>query len=1268
MGKQHALKRRKRSAKAHFAARRWHLPHLMVAAGILVALAASVPVGAYLKASVLLAQTTCPAGETGTPPSCSGATSGGGTQTQACPSGTTGTYPNCTPVNTVQCPGETSPMHPTGFQCPQPTNTVQCPGETSPMHPTGFICPTAGTTGTQTGTTGTYMCNGVMIPNTQSCTQTGTQSESQMQAGCLSAGGTWKGMTATPPCQMPGTTNTGTTGNTGSVPTMADCASKGMGWDAAKSQCTSTPTPTPGANMGNPTADCWNQTNLARYSSTECTAARAAANNTQTSMPWCPQLNRNATPAECSGSTKAPAGMIECPNAKTPSGMPMYGRDANECAKMLADQVKWQSEQNTGSGDCWNSTNTARFASAECTAIRAKQNDANQWKNNDQWQQNDQWNKNDTWKMMPVGPMPYFPSAPCPTSTATFNSTNGSTMPCGSGMTGDQGNQHCPPGDPFCGQFFDPEKGFKGVNFDKYKIRTDDFDPNQYKVKNVNMERGRLKGEVTRLKQEKKQLNESLTRLSKRSGVACPVATEYQAAVAQLESAVTSIEAATASTATTEQVQQALSLLDGINGDPMKGKVGLFMKLHGYMDQDAGEFVPGLDQQIGGCEMLGEFVREVARRSKEIDSMVKRAEQSGIAKVVEAYKEIKAELDKAAADPVAWSGASLSEIMAPPSSECFGGYGGGPGGGPSFGGFGSEGFGGPSFGSGPQGFGPQGFGPQGGPSYGPQSRAYVAQLEDDFREGFGDDENFEGPMMPEMDEDCMPGPQKYLFNKLNKLFMNIGKIERQAHKEFESQMACKQLEQIDGFVSSGHVPSFMKPFLKEINGYLDEGAKACDAGDSKGAFAILKKMQSLKDKVMKSGDFDESEFEDVELGVNEDNIVNNRLKNIKESAGDELSAKALAALEARYKDIISKLEDKIALLSEKVAQMTDQLAKINVELSKDATLALNNVAKAPEVAQETISAAVNTVTEVAAETSDVIESKGLSAATEQKFEDFINTTLESAPTGTLASTIASELDSVTQEMAGSDKKTAEKVLGEFITNAKKLIAAEKPEAKVEAGVAAFTDTVDPTSYIYSEAFKAKELGIVAGEGGKPVFGVSNEMNGAQMVCMGARTVLGKEATDAGSKEAIPGVKGPEWFNACANAMLESKFITLDELKNITNGDAAKPVNRADVAEAIHYVGVHAGVLPNVTSESKEEILQGVTDAKELSRFTAAEQQAILVLKDEGLMTGNKHADGTASIDGDDRLQKGPGATLWVRLADRIEQEKGATETSASDEE
>ena len=65
---------------------------------------------------------TCPTGQTGTPPNCT-------TQTQTCPTGTTGTYPNC--QQTQQCPSGQTGTYP---NCTKQT-TQQCPVGTTGTYP-----------------------------------------------------------------------------------------------------------------------------------------------------------------------------------------------------------------------------------------------------------------------------------------------------------------------------------------------------------------------------------------------------------------------------------------------------------------------------------------------------------------------------------------------------------------------------------------------------------------------------------------------------------------------------------------------------------------------------------------------------------------------------------------------------------------------------------------------------------------------------------------------------------------------------------------------------------------------------------------------------------------------------------------------------------------------------------------------------------------------------------------------------------------------------
>ncbi len=631
MGKRPTLARRKRASKATKKAHRWNLPHLVVVAGVLVALVASIPVGAYLKASVLVAQGTCPAGETGTPPNCSGAP-----QQQSAPA--TSSTP---PPSDIDCGNGI--RVPQGSTCPSmvPQNTVQCPGETAPMHPAGFVCPVTNNT-SGTGTTG---------------------DAASMQAGCTAAGGTFQGVSANPPCLMPGQQSnqgaatiwcaklgrntytqlecdsapaTGAT-NSGAVPTMASCAAAGQGWDAVNSRCTSGAMPNcgstqyvkmpgmtcaPRANcsiathpdyntpecqgvrgmMGNSTADCWNEANLARHSSAECTAARAATNTS---------TRKTMTP---------PAGMVECPG-KSMSGIPMYGRDQNECARMLAEQVKWQSTQNQNntSGDCWNSSSPS-FATQACTAERARVNDAK--------------------------PMPYMPPMPY-AFPGMMNNMNG--MQGQDGMhnnyefmqpTFDQG---CRPGDPFCSAYGDQ-------GFDKYKFQFDDMNqmprPEMQGQMNERMKQQMLQDIKRRSKELEREFtmrSKEVERFSRKSGgLACPAIVKAQSLLDAYKSVVDATK-----NVTVETVEAAQARLEYVHGGP---NVDFSETINGQFQ----DVMP----QLGFCEGIGHFLKEVSRMKSEVQREEKRAPKALaadyariLAEVVAIEKNPLAGIDLEYADP-----------------------------------------------------------------------------------------------------------------------------------------------------------------------------------------------------------------------------------------------------------------------------------------------------------------------------------------------------------------------------------------------------------------------------------------------------------------------------------------------------------------------------------------------------------------------------------------------------------------------------------------
>lgn len=485
MGKKKIPSPRKRAVKARKAIN-WHLPHLMVAAGIIVALAASIPVGAYLKASVLIAQDA--GGQLPPPPP---------PENQPLPPPPENQLPP-PPPQMMSCPDGS--QVPQGTQCPQPT---VCPtGMTGT--PPNCMAPVVQT---NTGNTGTYMCNGAQIPNGTPCTTVGpqsnsTMSEAQMQAGCVAANGQWMGMSVMPSCQMPGMTSmqpcaTGVqpTGanpcaqssamseaqmqagcvaangqwmgmsvmpsckmpgmQTGAVPTMQSCSNMRMGWDAANSRCTGTPTTTPGVTDSNSTADCWNESNFARHSSAVCTAARAAANmNNQNNM--------------------------------------------------------------SGSSDCWNSLNTARFASAECTAMRAKSNDS-----------------------MKQTPYNQFPAAnPCPTYTTPGGATT--TAPCGPmnyqpfyNQMGQQTQQ------VDYNKMYQEQGPFKNFDYndamDQFKVNLDqNYDFGKVNAKN---EVKRLKNLGAKILSEVTRMQKEEERSIKRAGglTTCPPIATAQAALSSVK-------------------------------------------------------------------------------------------------------------------------------------------------------------------------------------------------------------------------------------------------------------------------------------------------------------------------------------------------------------------------------------------------------------------------------------------------------------------------------------------------------------------------------------------------------------------------------------------------------------------------------------------------------------------------------------------------------------------------------------------------------------
>lgn len=480
MGKLRTPPRRKRATKKARVSQ-WHLPHLMVAAGILVALIASIPVGAYLKASVLVAQ------DAGTQP----------------PPPPPGNPPPPPPGDQPPPPPPVNNPPPATGTMPPPTNT-QPPMNMAPCAPGQMPTPTAPCM-MQSNTTMTQPTGMATIW----CQQLGRNVNTALEC---------PGMTQNP---------------TGTVPTMSYCNGVGMGWDAINSRCTGTSTMTPGATNTNPTADCWNETNFARHSSATCTAARAAASvhtQNQGNLPACApgQYTSPSYPCRNDGATPAQTG-----------------------------------------DPCWNPAN-ASFASAECTAARAKQNDSTMTT----WCPN--LNRMATANECSASTKVNMNMQPCP----TFPTPNGmatSMAPCGAGSMM-----------PFQQPVFDASQfrmqNGPQFNFDYNQLNKDwNVDLTQTILPQMDFSKQQTANEVRRLAQQGKQILSQLKQMTnevdrvvKRSGnlTACPPIAKAQAGISTAQSLAQLLVSATADNLTqalAAEKQLGMGGMGGGMGGPMQG-------------------------------------------------------------------------------------------------------------------------------------------------------------------------------------------------------------------------------------------------------------------------------------------------------------------------------------------------------------------------------------------------------------------------------------------------------------------------------------------------------------------------------------------------------------------------------------------------------------------------------------------------------------------------------------------------------------------------
>ncbi len=792
--------------------------------------------------------------------------------------------------------------------------------------------------------------------------------------------------------------------------------------------------------------------------------------------------------------------------------------------------------------------------------------------------------------------------------------------------------QQCRPGDFYC------EQNAGKQDFSDYQFNWDEENlrqyEDQYSERELQQEASRLKQEAKQLKRDVAQSKQQLSRLEKKSGVYCPAAAEYSAAITTLETAISQW-----SNVTKDGYVTAVALRDQVYGT--QDAPGVMQKLHGYQDFETGEFVAGLDQQIGFCEGAGFAIRDLERAIKEATRMLAKAEAKGVdPEALSAWIKDAQELhDNPPAD-----------FFDPPNfEECgFGGGFGGPGPGPGGfgpggpgGGFGPGGPGGGDFGPG---FGPPpgfegGFGPGGpgggdfGPGFGPgpgdfgpgfdqfEGNAKTSKVAQAGRGDFG------GPSEEELA--CMPGFARHL----SELMMRFGEIMQDVQHGFEQSGVCNILDEIASFVEAGDVPEEAEAYMPQIEAALSTGLAACEDGNVNVASKALRRLEQIKAKF---------EFgEDV--GFNEDDYLDERLGDLTA----DLEERIAKQIEARYADLISQLEEKIAILSEQLAGAMDQLAQLtNIELDAEVTTVLDNVAKASDDAQQVISSGVfDPVLGVASEWNAIVDDLDISASVESSVEAVINAVLQEVPTPEVADAIAREFDNmVTLAKSEEDSDVVTEEIKSFVENAEQYLASVKPEDAVEAGVAAFVDTTDHTQWFSGSAFEWKDSGIVQGSNGQLQAG--KEMNNAEMACMAANGILGKEEVQRAATTPIPGINvaGLNWALPCVHALADAGVPVTEVFDEPMN----QSMERYDAAQLIFT----AGDLPEVDHDTAFE---GLKDVSAVTALPDAEEEAMAALRSAGIMEGKQ--DGTF-LDPNGTLRKAEGAHLVNTLIEYVTAEGG----------
>ncbi len=224
------------------------------------------------------------------------------------------------------------------------------------------------------------------------------------------------------------------------------------------------------------------------------------------------------------------------------------------------------------------------------------------------------------------------------------------------------------PNDPFC-------KG--GMDFGKmqeqYEFNTEQFNPEEYAVKNLKQEVRNLKTDAKRWERDIKDITKQLTEISRESsGFACPPAMEVQTIAQQWQNAIDTVKGLS-ETAPKETIQEAFALRDFVQGKWEYDKqfvTGLQQKLFGGSpDPDTGVQTPGKMQSINVCREISGVIHGANDIFKNLSREQTRAKKAKAPDVVlKSFEETLPKLQQLATNPLAvlqTKGVTFEELTKP---------------------------------------------------------------------------------------------------------------------------------------------------------------------------------------------------------------------------------------------------------------------------------------------------------------------------------------------------------------------------------------------------------------------------------------------------------------------------------------------------------------------------------------------------------------------------------------------------------------------------